>query len=802
MTGGNAKKDFQACVQRYLDGDGKSVDYNQVATDIRDLMGAEYAVLHLSVSSNWFVIKGITGDPQQLEAASRVLRTDLLGKEWYFDQEQLDYLKPHTVARVPENHVRYNCLMPSVEAQKMMTLFKIRSVFVIPIFCGSTMKGIFTLLSTNPDYEPDRQAASMIMVFMRSMFLTWESEKEQTELRRILQEKLDEVQENQEELRRKAEEFRALAENSPDIITRYNRDFVRVFINPAIEKEMGFPVESLLGRSIYEGVMPSHVVQVLEEKLKACFDTGDPQENSMAIPTPRGMKHFQARFVPEFGVDGNVEFVLNVTRNVTERVEAEQSIRESEERFRMLAENPLDVVFSIEMKPEPHFTFISPSFFDVTGYLPHETSSTEQIIRDLLGEYMNEHYLARIRNSTSRKHSLELAIENRSGEKVWLEVVMSSTQDEAGTLQKMEGIARDITQRKQAEAEISHLTYHDILTGVYNRSFYELELKRLDVPRQLPLSIIMGDLNGLKLINDSLGHQEGDRILKATADILRGSCRQEDMICRWGGDEFAILLPQTDERAAEEVVQRILQRIALVNKTMNVPISLSVGTATKKDMNTGVEKVMKEAEDRMYRRKLLDSRSIRSSIIHSLLKSLEDRTGESREHTDRMRQNCLALGNALRLGNHELDNLVLLCAVHDVGKISIPDRILHKKGKLSKEEKQIMQSHSEFGYRIAQSAPDLAHIAHEILSHHEWWDGSGYPQGLTGEKIPMLARIISIVDAYEVMTGGRSYQDKKDARAAAQELISMSERQFDPDIVKVFVRDVLGFYDLVEPKTE
>ena len=173
-------------------------------------------------------------------------------------------------------------------------------------------------------------------------------------------------------------------------------------------------------------------------------------------------------------------------------------------------------------------------------------------------------------------------------------------------------VARNITERRQAEERLRYLSFHDMMTGLYNRSFFEEELSRLDVKRQLPLSIIIGDIDGLKLVNDTLGHQEGDSLIVAAAEIMKASCRTEDLVCRWGGDEFAILLPRTDNGDAKKICDRISKACAKTGVDQ-LPISISLGVATKSGQDQEIEDVLRSAEDMMYWNKL-NSKSTRFSF--------------------------------------------------------------------------------------------------------------------------------------------------------------------------------------------
>ncbi len=347
-------------------------------------------------------------------------------------------------------------------------------------------------------------------------------------------------------------------------------------------------------------------------------------------------------------------------------------------------------------------------------------------------------------------------------------------------------ILSDITARKEKEDQLLYQSYHDKLTDVFNRYYFEEELERLNSKKKFPIGIIIGDINGLKLINDAFGSKKGDELIKKIAKILQYSLPDKGVLCRYGGDEFTIILPETNREDSIKIINRTI-RNCKKSSTNIMPLNISFGLSIKENDDISISAAVKEAEDTMYEYKLSEGRSMRSSVVLSLKKALEERDYETEEHANRLVQFSLLLGKKIKLGESELNKLRLLAFLHDIGKISIPDNIVLKPGKLTTEEWKIMKKHSEIGYRIAESSPDLAQIAPGILYHHEKWDGSGYPKGLKGGKIPIISRILSITDSYDAMISKRPYKKALPEQEALKEIKRCAGTQFDPYLVNKFL---------------
>lgn len=469
--------------------------------------------------------------------------------------------------------------------------------------------------------------------------------------------------------------------------------------------------------------------------------------------------------------------------------QTQQKLQEDELRFRTLAENVQDVIYRYRCQPYRGFEYISPSVASITGYTPDEFYNDSKIIYKIVhpDDYQGLESFINVVPAKSDPHILRWI--HKDGTIFWAEHRNVVFFDKDNNPLVIEGVARDITVRKQAEEQLKHLTLHDPLTGLYNRAYFEQEMRRAEAGRKYPVCIVVCDVDGLKLVNDTLGHEKGDSLLIAAAGVIKSSFRESDMVARIGGDEFAVLFSEGGEDTVTKVCGRIKEAIKEYNSSNpELPLSISTGFAVRTSPDASMNEVFKEADNNMYREKLYCSQSGRSAIVQTLKKALEARDFITEGHAERLQDLVTGLARAISLPESKITDLRLLAQFHDIGKVGIPDRILFKRGPLTSEEACEMQRHSEIGYRIAMSAPDLAPIAEFILKHHEWWDGTGYPLKLKEESIPLECRILAIADAYDAMTSDRPYRKAMPHGEAIAEIDKCKGVQFDPELVPVFIK--------------
>lgn len=350
-------------------------------------------------------------------------------------------------------------------------------------------------------------------------------------------------------------------------------------------------------------------------------------------------------------------------------------------------------------------------------------------------------------------------------------------------------IARVVVEHDEREYAPVAGQKRDPVTGFFTKEFFDEELARLELERQFPLSVISGELDGMRMVKDTYGPSATDSLLKAAAKILRKNCRKNDLIFRWMGGRFVVLLPRTKEEDAASLAFRIEDAYAKINmKDLPAPSTLSLGYGTKHHRWQDFSLVLQDAEEDMNKQKEIVGPKTREATLESILITLGKDTPETKDHSNSIRKICAVLGFLLALDEGELKKLDRAALLHDIGKIVIPKELLWKREPLTEEEWGRMKGHSEAGAKIALAAtPEAAAVADVIRGHHEWWDGSGYPDGLSGNKIPLLSRIISLADAFDVMTRGTPYQPFMTEDEVLKEIEIGSGRQFDPKIAALIV---------------
>jgi len=583
--------------------------------------------------------------------------------------------------------------------------------------------------------------------------------------------------------------FNGLFENSPEAICILDNEDRFINVNASFERTFGYTREELLNSYINDRIVRAgwieEATQISETVMKG---------NVIEFETLRMRKDGSVVDVHILGYplifEDKYIGVFGIYKDITNQKRVEEAVKASEYTFRTLFEGSSDAVLIVE---NDKIADCNPATIELLGYESKEDiigKTPWELSPELQPDKENSKEKAlEIINTTHKNQCFEWWYQKKDGTLLPVEVMLTSILLNEKKVLHM--LFRDISEHKEMEQKLEYLGYHDLLTGLYNRRFFEEELKRLDVARNLPLTIVMADVNGLKLINDSFRHALGDELLKTVAEVMTKACRADDIIARLGGDEFIILLPKTDAFETELIIKRI-KTLTSKEKVGSIAISVSFGYETKKKEEEKIQEILKKAEDHMYKKKLFESPSMRENAINVIMNTLHEKNKREEQHSHRVSALCRSMGEALGLPEGEIEELKTVGLLHDIGKIAIEETILNKPGKLTDDEWREIKRHPEIGYRILSTVNDMSEMAEYVLAHHERWDGLGYPKGLRGEEITLQSRIISIADAYDAMTSERSYCNTLPEKTVREELQKNSGTQFDPDLVRVFIEKVLA----------
>ncbi len=374
--------------------------------------------------------------------------------------------------------------------------------------------------------------------------------------------------------------------------------------------------------------------------------------------------------------------------------------------------------------------------------------------------------------------------------------------DEVTRLFERERVRNDELQ--ELVRQLQALSVTDWLTGLKNHGyFFERLNEELDraLRHRRPLALLLADLDDFKQINDSRGHAAGDRVLQAVGEVMLDALRSADIVCRLGGEEFGILLPETDGPGAFLVAERIRESIAARAVTGVGRVTISFGVAAVPEHAIERDELVESADRALYlakregknRTRLAGqivslqsppvARPLRGEIVELLVRVLRLRDPNLADHALRTAEVAVALGAHLALTAADLEHLRVASLLQDVGKIGVPDSILFKRGPLSAGEWSQIKEHPKKGFDLVGNFvhPDAAEA---VLANHERYDGLGYPRGLQGDEIPFLARVLLVADAYAAMTGSRPFKAPLTSQEALDELRLHAGEQFDPAVVE------------------
>ncbi|MGL5149036.1 MAG: HD domain-containing phosphohydrolase [Clostridium sp.] len=560
------------------------------------------------------------------------------------------------------------------------------------------------------------------------------------------------------------------------------------FVNESFCKMYNKKIEDFVGKTL-EDVFPIEVCKLYNLHCKEVVETKKPVKKEMK----RNSYYTNCTVLPLINSQGDIEAlagIVGVTKDQDKLQEKNEQVRQEKDLTGRIIDALPGTIFYKDIKGK--YVYANKECIDVYRRL-----GVEDVVGKTDGEINPDNdQVAKFKEDDKRIIETKLPIFNSvvfkygDGTKGYKEVIKVPLMDNHGNVVGIIGRALDITDKKKTEEKLKYLSYSDALTGTKNRLAFDISQKKFSRRSYMPLGVIMGDVNGLKVVNDTFGHIEGDKLLIQICEVLGDVLSDKGEIFRFGGDEFVMLIPNYDRSECENIVNKIGLKCHENNSNL-YNLSIALGIAIKENTRENIYDVLKEAEESVYRKKLFDNISIKNSILNSLKIGLEINSEETEEHNSRVAENCIKLGSKLGLNNYELDELKISAELHDIGMIGVSKDLIFKKETLTSAEFEVIKSHTEKGYRIIKASKELKRIAESVLYHHERWDGKGYPMGLKGKEIPLHSRIICICDAYDSMIRDKVYKKAMSKKEAIDELIRCRGTQFDSELVDVFINILL-----------
>ncbi|MBN2299567.1 MAG: PocR ligand-binding domain-containing protein [Acholeplasmataceae bacterium] len=548
--------------------------------------------------------------------------------------------------------------------------------------------------------------------------------------------------------------------------------------------------KDIIGKHHYEVFpdLPQKWKDVHQRSLKGETVSGDRDD---FIRLDGSVQYTRWLSQPWYDANGEIAGIIIYTEVINDLIETELQLNETLDRLKLVMDNLIIGIAVNSVDPEVNFEYMNsnfPKFYGTTREALMKPDSFWDVVYEdaSFRKEIKEKVLMGLASNDPKLKRWEYVPITKNGKIVRYITAQGVNVPNSPLIISM---VMDVTEQKHKEEDIIYTSNHDYLTGLPNRKYFEEKLSKLDNERYFPIVVAMIDLDGLKLINDAYGHDLGDEVLIKISSILKSHIREEDFVARIGGDEFVMICPNTNENEFE-AIRNSISNDSLSFIYNDFKFSISVGYDIKNNVSINIKEVLKNAEDKMYANKILHGQSARNETIMTLFETLKEKYDEEKLHSSRVSEYCKMMGETLKLSEDQTKELEFAGLMHDIGKITIPDRILDKPGKLTDEEWIIMKTHTINGYHILRSADKYSKLAEYALTHHERWDGKGYPNGLKGEEIPLFSRVICICDAYEAMTADRPYRKALDYKVAIAELNRCAGSQFDKELVATFIKSI------------
>ncbi len=611
--------------------------------------------------------------------------------------------------------------------------------------------------------------------------------------------------------------YRALFENALDGIFQTSPEGRYLRANPALARIYGYPSPEALIAGLQDISVQLYVDPARREEFKAQMDAaGEVADFESQIYRRDGSIVWiseQARAVR--GEEGQILLYEGSVRDISAHKEAELALRRAEADYRGIFEQAAEGIY--RTSPEGQLLRANQALarmlgFDCTEALLETVVETSQ---NYVNPSRREEFL-RLMAAQDSVSGFEYEVWGRGG-RLWLSENARAQRGDDGAIVYYEGTIEDITDRKRLEAERERVLAealeradYDPLTGLLNHRAFQsrcAEEAARAAREGTPLAVAVLDLDNFNFFNASYGHGVGDDVLRQVAEALRGHCRSYDTLARYGGDEFALLMPGATPSEAVQMMQRLQTVVSSLTcrpegYPVSIPLSASVGLAHLPEDDAEVRGALETAHARLDRAKTggsddLALESLRTvlsesfhgfSMLDALVTAVDNKDRYTRRHSEDVMRYSAQIARELGMTEDEVRRVQAAALLHDVGKIGVPDRILRKPGALTDEEFETVKHHPLMGAVIVGAVAGFEETLDAIRHHHERWDGNGYPHGLCGEEIPLDGRLMAVADAFSAMTMDRPYRKGKPPAEALAILAAGAGSQWDPACVAAFER--------------
>lgn len=682
---------------------------------------------------------------------------------------------------------------------------------------GGFALGSLCVLDTDPGQLTGQQQA-MLEALARQVAGRFEMQRQlaiQRELAAQQTQLIAEQEQAQEALRQSEEELRAVADQAMDGVFLFDPRTKRLLkTNAALRDLLGYSEKEAIALTLYNIV--GHVKSSVDHSVATMVRDGKihlGEQQYLRKDGSLAVVEVSARVV----CYGGSEAFCVVVHDLTESRQEEEARRIAQADYHALFEHAAEGIF--QTSPQGTYLRANPALAHIYGY-----DSAEQLLSELTDiggqlyvETGQRAEFQRLMSERGQVSGFEARVYRKDGTIAWISESARPVYDAAGGLLRYEGFVEDITERKQREAqreealrEAEERADRDPLTGLWNhRAFHRRLGEETDRAQRegTALAVVMLDLDCFGFFNNVYGHINGDGVLRSVAERLQQVFRSYDTVARFGGDEFALLLPGMGHMTAAEIEARLREKLGTLTvrpegNAAEIPIVVSVGVALYPEHGAERQEVLRQADERLRRAKTggdieTEADQVRShmehalegfSMLDALVTAVDNKDRYTRRHSEDVMTYSLLIARELGLDEAAQHTVAVAALLHDVGKIGVPDAILRKPGALTESEFEAVRQHPQMGAIIVQAVPGLEATLDAVRYHHERWDGGGYPLGQRGAEIPLQARLMAVADAYSAMTTNRPYRKGMERDKALSILEAGAGTQWDPHCVAAFLK--------------